>query len=105
MESNHQSGGFIKSKLGRSKQYSSKVKSSPPSSNASVGFLVDQEFVMSSPKQNAPFINADNNPYGDGEATDDESVNLRATSYISYVQERFKLERVAYDRREYQQMH
>ncbi|KAJ9135510.1 hypothetical protein P3X46_032688 [Hevea brasiliensis] len=116
MESNRKRRGFMKGKLmpfyrspkpsSPNLQYtSSKVikpsQSSP--STPSVGFFVHQDYIIAPPKQNkvsfiippAPDSNRDkltpfDKVYG---VPGDESVDIKAASYISSVQERFKLER------------
>ncbi|KAK9272944.1 hypothetical protein L1049_003323 [Liquidambar formosana] len=95
-------------------QYSSnRVKPSQSSpSTASVGYLVDQDFVTSQPKPKVSFIVPDNgrNSYGQidnsfGASAGDENVDLKAASYIATVQERFKLERINSERKKYQDMY
>ncbi|KAJ4729483.1 Dynein heavy chain 1, axonemal [Melia azedarach] len=114
MEANRKRRGFIKGKLmpfyrvasksSPTVQYSSKVKpnqSSPAA--ASVGYVIAQ------PKPKVSFIvpTHDNNNNNNNNNRDklsqleklygvvgDESVDSKAASYISSVQERFKLERV-----------
>ncbi|KAK7855001.1 uncharacterized protein LOC112033429 [Quercus suber] len=103
--------GFVKGKLmpfyraakpSSTVQYTTKVKPSQSSpSTASVEFLVHQDYyVFAQPKQKVAFIVQDNsrdlispydNLYG---MPGDESVDTKAASYISSVQERFKLERI-----------
>ena len=81
--------------------YGSKVKQSPSSSSpASVGFIVNHDYVTHQPKQTVSFApppekiretySKFDNFYNSIVA--DESVDLKATSYISCVQERFRLE-------------
>lgn len=56
-----------------------------PSSSASVGFHVNEEFVV------PPLNTVKANRGGDlGSNATEESVDLRAAKYISYVQERFR---------------
>ncbi|XP_041002320.1 uncharacterized protein LOC121248032 [Juglans microcarpa x Juglans regia] len=113
MEANRKRRGFIKGKLMSFQraakpssivQYTSKAKPSQSSpSTASVGFLVHQDYVVSQPKQKVSFmVPADNSrdlissQYYDslyGIAAD-ETVDTKAATYISSVQERFKLERM-----------
>ena len=107
MEANRKLRGLIKAKLipfyrpakpssPSIGQYTTKVKPSQTSpSTASVEFHGNLEYVW--PKQNVSLIVADNKRdllydklYG---AAGDESVDTKATSYISSVQERFKHER------------
>ncbi|PON95398.1 hypothetical protein TorRG33x02_089200 [Trema orientale] len=119
MESNRKRRGFMKGKLmpfyraakpnssttTTTVQYTSKVKPSQSSpSAASVGFLVHQDYVIAQPKPKISFIlppeSRDSvvqldNLYG---VAVDESVDSKAASYISSVQERFKLERVNSER-------
>ncbi|KAF9619270.1 hypothetical protein IFM89_006457 [Coptis chinensis] len=88
-------------------QYSaSKVKPSPPPPTTTVGFLVDQEFVVPS-----SFVKSDGGrdtknyvDYNAYYGTGDESVDMKAASYISHVQARFRLERVDSERRNYKDM-
>ncbi|KAG6659744.1 hypothetical protein I3843_03G053700 [Carya illinoinensis] len=113
MEANRKRRGFIKGKLMSFQraakpssivQYTSKLakpsQSSP--STASVGFLVQQDYVVSQPNQKVSFIvPADDSRdlissqydslYG---IAADETVDTKAATYISSVQERFKLERM-----------
>lgn len=96
------------SKTPSSVQFSSKIEQSPPASTASVGFHVDEKkfAISSSPMKQKPLVIAmDGDAYGDfvghvegtngagARVSGDESVDLRAATYISYVQERFRLER------------
>ncbi|KAK3183830.1 hypothetical protein Dsin_031116 [Dipteronia sinensis] len=119
--------GFVKGKLmplyrvakpsSATMQYStsSKVKPSQSSSaTASVGYVVHhQDYLISQPKaQKVSFIVPDNNNVNNrdkylsqfetifGVAGDggDECVDIKAASYISSVQERFKLERLNSER-------
>ncbi|KAJ9152708.1 hypothetical protein P3X46_026243 [Hevea brasiliensis] len=95
MESNSKRSGFMKGELMpfyRSPKPSSSnlqytcivIKPSQSSPSApSVGFLVHQEYIIAPPKQNKGYT------YG---VPGDESVDMKAASYISSVQERFKLE-------------
>lgn len=113
MESNRKRRGFMKGKLAMpfyrvskpssaAVQYSSKVKPNQTSPLApSVGFVVDQEYVIPPPKQKVAFIIPAENGrdsllkfdafYGAG---GDEGVDAKAANYISCVQERFKLDRL-----------
>ncbi|KAM7506477.1 hypothetical protein LguiA_016930 [Lonicera macranthoides] len=84
--------------------------SSNNSTAASVGFIVNQEMVNPQPKQRVSFIMPDNgrdsygmfdNPYG---IAGDEGVDVKAASYISCVQERFRLERANSERKKSQDM-
>ncbi|KAL5791516.1 hypothetical protein ACOSP7_000110 [Xanthoceras sorbifolium] len=81
-------------------QYSNKVMSSPSAS--SVGFYADHvEFVDHPPKQKhaQSYITSDigNNSFGLVDhklySYDEKSIDARAATYISGVQERFRLER------------
>lgn len=124
MESNRKRRGFMKGKLmplyraakpnntsssstttTTTVQYTSKVKPSQSSpSAASVGYLAHQDYAIAHPKPKVSFIlpaeNRDSlvqleNLYG---VAVDESVDSKAATYISTVQERFKLERVNSER-------
>ncbi|XWS43994.1 hypothetical protein CRYUN_Cryun15aG0007000 [Craigia yunnanensis] len=109
MESNRKCRGFIKGKLtpfyraakpAPAMQYTTKVKPNQSSSTkASVSFRVHQDYMISQPKQVSFIVPADkkrenlsqiDNFFG---VTGDDSVDLKASTYISSVQERFKLER------------
>ncbi|KAL6325601.1 hypothetical protein AAG906_023446 [Vitis piasezkii] len=109
MEANRKRRGFMKGKLAMpfyrvakpssTVQYSSKVKPSQTSPLApSVGFVVDQEYVIPQPKQKVAFIipaeNGRDSLFGTYGAGGDEGVDAKAANYISVVQERFKLDRV-----------
>lgn len=86
-------------------QYTSKViKPSQASPSApSVGFYVHQDYIIAPPKQNKVSFIIAPPPDGNRERLaqfdkvyglpGDESVDIKAASYISSVQERFKLER------------
>ncbi|ONI19962.1 hypothetical protein PRUPE_3G308000 [Prunus persica] len=116
MESNRKRRGFMKGKLmpfyraakpsTTSMQYSSKVKPSQASPNTaaySVGFM--DYVIAAQPNQTVSFIvpaadhssqlkqQFDHKHYG-AAAAGDESVDIKAATYISSVQERFKLERI-----------
>ncbi|XP_031286818.1 uncharacterized protein LOC116145501 [Pistacia vera] len=111
MESNRKRRGFIKGKLmplyrvGRSSsnvQYSSKVMkpSQPSAATASVGYVVHhhQDYVVAQPQPQPKvsfIVQADNNREVNhfDNLFGDEMVDDKAASYISSVQERFKLER------------
>ena len=120
MESNRKRRGFMKGKLmpfyraakpnsstttTTTVQYTSKVKPSQSSpAAASVGFLVHQDYVIAQAKPKVSFIlpaeSRDSvvqleNLYG---VAVDESVDSKAATYISTVQERFKLERINSER-------
>ncbi|KAH8519446.1 hypothetical protein Peur_038385 [Populus x canadensis] len=118
MESNRKRKGFTKGKLmhfyrsspkpSSNVQYSSKVKPSQTSpTTASVGY-VNQDYMIAPQKQKVSFIvpAADNHRdklsqfdmfFG---VVGDVSVDTKATSYISSVQERFKLERINSERKQ-----
>ncbi|XAR52020.1 hypothetical protein NMG60_11006852 [Bertholletia excelsa] len=110
MEANRKRKGFLKWKpattlyrsakpVSSTMQYSSsKVKPSPtaPSpTTASVGFIINYEYVTQTPKQKvASFPTRERyleSIYG---VVGEEGVDKEAASYISIVQERFKLEGV-----------
>ena len=119
MESNRKRRGFMKGKLmpfyraakpsSTSVQYmtsSNKVMKPSQScpSAASVGFLVHQDYAVTQPKPKVSFILPDTSRdslvqfeslYG---VAVDESVDSKAATYISSVQERFNLERVNSER-------
>ncbi|XP_059639860.1 uncharacterized protein LOC132282270 [Cornus florida] len=99
--------GFLKGKLAMSFYKAAKPSSTTPQykpshysspSTASVGFIVNQERVIPQPKPNVSFVVPDfghdsyaakfDNLYG---VAADEGVDLKAATYISCVQERFKL--------------
>jgi hypothetical protein len=118
MESNRKRKGFTKGKLmlfycsspkpSSNVQYSSKVKPSQTSpTTASVGY-VNHDYMIAPQKQKVSFIvpAADNHRdklsqfdkfFG---VVGDVSVDTKATSYISSVQERFKLERINSERKQ-----
>ncbi|KAL5717503.1 hypothetical protein ACHQM5_010491 [Ranunculus cassubicifolius] len=106
----------------------SKVKPSPPPSSVgytSIGYLVDQEFSVPSSNKKVSFAKSepsrdqeymvassnkkvsymkaegprDTKGYLDYSSYGDELVDIKAASYISHVQERFRLERAASERR------
>lgn len=107
MESNRKRRGFIKGKLAMpfyrvskpsstTVQYSSKVKPNQTSPlAASVGFMVDQEYVIPPPNRKVAFIIPAENGRDPMVKFDglyvDEGVDAKAANYISCVQERFKL--------------
>ncbi|EHA8588232.1 hypothetical protein COCNU_scaffold004463G000060 [Cocos nucifera] len=93
-----------------SMQFGGKVKSPAPPA-ASLGLLVDDEFVLPSPKLKASTLvkkegGGDLGRYGDMANGGDSisEVDRRAASYISYVQERFRLEQGTDDQRKYEQV-
>lgn len=107
MEANRKRRGFLKGKLmsfhraaakpSSTVQYTSKVKPSQSSpSTASVEFLLHQDYVFAQPpKQQVSFIvpadssQHENLIYG---LAADENIDMKAASFISSVQERFRLE-------------
>ncbi|XP_041006743.1 uncharacterized protein LOC121251537 [Juglans microcarpa x Juglans regia] len=126
MEANRKLRGFVKGKLmpfhratkpSSTVQYiSSKIKPNQSSpSTAPLGFVVHQDYAVAQPNQKAvSFIvppdhnNRDlvvlskyDNLYG---LAADESVDMKAATYISSVQERFKLERMNSERKKCQDM-
>ncbi|KAE8695716.1 hypothetical protein F3Y22_tig00110694pilonHSYRG00427 [Hibiscus syriacus] len=110
MESNRKHRGLIKGKLKlfyrpvkaapAAKQYTGKVKPNQDSSAmSSVSFRVYQDYMISQPKQFSFIVPADENRdnlskidnfFG---VTGDESIDIKAATYIFSVQERFKHER------------
>ncbi|OVA09571.1 hypothetical protein BVC80_9101g96 [Macleaya cordata] len=117
MEANRKRRGFIKGRLVMSLyrtskpastvQFSTKVKPTTSSSATSSGYLVaDKEFVVPQSSKKVSFLKSDviRDSYGVVDAGD-ENVDMKAATYISYVQERFKLERVDSERRKYQDVH
>ncbi|KAB2084757.1 hypothetical protein ERO13_A05G337200v2 [Gossypium hirsutum] len=108
MESNSKRRGFFKGKLTPfyravkgvpTRQYSSKVKPNQGSStSASISFRVHQDYMISQPKQISYIVPGDKNRENLSQidnffgVTGDESVDIKAATYISSVQERFKLE-------------
>ncbi|XP_042478925.1 uncharacterized protein LOC122059918 [Macadamia integrifolia] len=120
MEANRKRKAFMKAKMvvaiyraakpsSNTVQYSSKVKPTPSSS-----FVVDEDnFSIPAPKPKLSDANSEsfhdhsingymNNLYGAG---GDENVDMRAASYISCVQERFRHEHADTDWRKYQETH
>ncbi|KAJ4960587.1 hypothetical protein NE237_020497 [Protea cynaroides] len=111
MEANRKPRGFIKgnklimtfyraAKPSSTVQFNSnKVKPTP---STSMRIRVDQDFSIPAPKQKVSLTPPDsvrdsnrgqiNSLYGGG---GDENVDMKATSYISYVQERFRLEQAS----------
>lgn len=107
MESNQKQRGFIKSKLTSfyraakpallATPYTTKVKENQASSTtASVSF---HDYKISQPKQVSFFVPAADKKRENLSQIDsfgfagDEAVDIKASAYISSVQERFKLER------------
>ncbi|KAJ6965464.1 hypothetical protein NC652_003368 [Populus alba x Populus x berolinensis] len=118
MESNRKRKGFTKGKLmlfyrsspkpSSNVQYSSKVKPSQTSpTTASVGY-VNRDYMIAPQKQVVSFIVPAADSHRDKLSqfdtffgvVGDVSVDTKATSYISSVQERFKLERVNSERKQ-----
>ncbi|CAL5368577.1 unnamed protein product [Camellia sinensis] len=111
METNSKREGLLKRKLMMSfyraakpasstVQYNSKVKPIPSASSAgSVGIIVSHNHVTPQSNQKVSFVPPENhrdqsytkfeNFYG---VVEDEGVDMKAATYISYVQERFRLE-------------
>ncbi|XWS40573.1 hypothetical protein CRYUN_Cryun17cG0007400 [Craigia yunnanensis] len=121
MESSRKRRGFIKGKLTPfyraakpppAMQYTTKVKPNQASSTtASVSFRVHQDYMISQPKQVSVILPADKNRENLSQidnffgVTGDESVDSKAATYISSVQERFKLERNNSERIKLQETH
>ncbi|KAH7518917.1 uncharacterized protein LOC125424289 [Ziziphus jujuba] len=126
MESSRKRRGFIKGKLmpfyraakpSSTVQYTSKVikpsQSSPSAS--SVGYVHVQDYVISGqlPTKKVSFMlpeNSRESTFGQLDGTIygvacDEAVDMKAASYISSVQERFKLERINSERPKCQDIH
>lgn len=117
MEKNHKRS-FMKS-IAKSilpAQRGSKVKPIPPSqySNKSTGFHSEQYFPNPSsmpkpkPKPSSAkptgFYGSSGDVRGFSDNGGDENVDIKAASYISYVRERLKVEKVDSDYRTYQEM-
>ncbi|KAH7515469.1 hypothetical protein FEM48_Zijuj10G0029700 [Ziziphus jujuba var. spinosa] len=107
MEAEHKRrSGFMKSlykaaKPGSQAWYSSKVKPNPTATNGSLGVKMQKNFstisqTLSSAKPYG-FVHSEaevhvyNHSHGDYGG--DENVDSKASTYISYVRERFKVER------------
>ncbi|MBA0872836.1 hypothetical protein Goshw_021505 [Gossypium schwendimanii] len=104
MEFNSKRRGFFKGKLTPfyravkgvpTRQYSSKVKPNQGSStSASISFRVHQDYMISQPKQISYIVPGDKNRENLSQidnffgVTGDESVDIKAATYISSVQER-----------------
>jgi len=119
MESGRKCGGLIKAKLGlpfykaakmptSAAQYSSKVtptQSSPSTAMTRVAFVVHQDKISQPKAQMVSVIVPDKGRDSLAQFDKvfgmpvDESVDLKATNYISSVRERFKLERVNSERK------
>ncbi|KAH6766592.1 hypothetical protein C2S52_017575 [Perilla frutescens var. hirtella] len=90
------------------------TKPKPPPSPAGAGsavgyFIVNQEQIFPQPTPKVAFVVAERNrdSYGllenfYGAATEDDGVDAKAAKYISSVQERFRLERVNSERKNFQ---
>ncbi|MBA0781619.1 hypothetical protein Gotri_002526 [Gossypium trilobum] len=103
MEFNSKRRGFFKGKLTPfyravkgvpTRQYSSKVKPNQGSStSASISFRVHQDYMISQPKQISYIVPGDKNREKFSQidnffgVTGDESVDIKAATYISSVQE------------------
>ncbi|KAG9445929.1 hypothetical protein H6P81_012057 [Aristolochia fimbriata] len=114
MEATRKRRGFIKSRLPLSfhrgakpsipMQYSSKVNPSRSSPMPPV------EYSFPPAKQKSAFMKMDGSvdqvrgTTNVGQENGDDSVDKKAENYISYVQERFKLERVNSDRRKLEEI-
>ncbi|OMO85404.1 hypothetical protein CCACVL1_10205 [Corchorus capsularis] len=123
MSNRKRRGGFIKGKLtpfyraakpaaSTVMQYTTKVKPNLVSSTAtSISFRVHQDYMISQPKQVSFILPADKNRENLTQIDNffgvpgDESVDIKAASYISSVQERFKLERCNSERVKLQETH
>ncbi|XP_021299253.1 uncharacterized protein LOC110427933 [Herrania umbratica] len=121
--SNRKRRDFIKGKLApffraakppaaAAMQYTTKVKPNQTSSTtASVSFRVHQDYMVSQPKQVSFIVSTDKNRENLSQIDNffcvagDESVDIKAASYISSVQERFKLERNNSERIKLQETH
>ncbi|KAK6267133.1 hypothetical protein QUC31_017970 [Theobroma cacao] len=92
-------------------QYTTKVMPNQTSTTASVSFRVHQDYMVSQPKQVSFILPADKNRENLSQIDNffgvagDESVDIKAASYISSVQERFKLERNNSERIKLQETH
>ncbi|XVF60018.1 hypothetical protein PTKIN_Ptkin08bG0008900 [Pterospermum kingtungense] len=120
MESNRKRRGFIKGKLmplyraakptPAAMQLTTNVK--PNQTTTSVSFRVHQDYMVSQPKQVSIILPATDKNRENLSQIDsffgvacDESVDVKAASYISTVQERFKLERNNSERVKLQETH
>ncbi|KAK3412990.1 uncharacterized protein LOC104419130 [Eucalyptus grandis] len=119
MDTGRKCRGSIKAKLGlpfykaaklpaSGAQHSSKVmprQSSPLAATAKVAFMVHQDMISQPKAQKVSFIvpNKGRDSLGQFDMVfgmpGDETVDLKATNYISSVRERFKLERVNSERK------
>ncbi|KAG8489714.1 hypothetical protein CXB51_017709 [Gossypium anomalum] len=109
MDSNRKGRGFIKGKLAplyravkptTAVQCTNKAKPNQGSSTtASVGFRVHRDYMISQPKKISFVVPADKNRENLSQIDNffgvvgDESVDIKAATYISSVRERFKLEK------------
>ncbi|RZC59766.1 hypothetical protein C5167_021946 [Papaver somniferum] len=109
MDSNRKRRGFIKGRIilslyrtspkpttASTFQFSSKVK--PTNISSEKEFVVPQ----ASSNKKVAFLTTDNIVRDSYVGAGDNNVDMKASNYISYVQERFKLERVDSERRKYQ---
>ncbi|CAK9175134.1 unnamed protein product [Ilex paraguariensis] len=116
MESNRKRKGLTKAKLVMSfyraakpsstTQYSGKVKPNPtPTSTTTVGFIVNQDQVTTPPPSSVGFVFNQDHVISQTKQKvsfaipGDEAVDVKAASYISCVQERFRLELVNSERK------
>ncbi|GFZ21116.1 hypothetical protein Acr_29g0002780 [Actinidia rufa] len=110
MES-HKRTGFMKSKLVKpfyraAKPHENQVKLAP-SSDSYVGYyVVGHGYAIPSPdkassSQTNSFCGCDGYVHGPNGGGGDENVDMKASSYISYVKQRIKLERVELERVDY----
>ncbi|KAE8661639.1 hypothetical protein F3Y22_tig00113725pilonHSYRG01599 [Hibiscus syriacus] len=110
MESDRKHQGFFKGKLTlfyravkaapAAKQYTGKVKPNQGSSaTSSISFQVHRDYMISQPKRFSFIVPADKNRENLSQINNffgvaaDESIDIKAATYISSVQERFKHER------------
>lgn len=100
MESNRKRRGLIKAKLGLPFYKAAKpgspaaVQYSTKAMDASVGYVVHQEYIITLPKPKISFVIPEKGRDSFESAYGDEAVDLKAANYISSVQERFKLEQI-----------
>ncbi|KAL0903680.1 hypothetical protein M5K25_028078 [Dendrobium thyrsiflorum] len=94
--------------------YSSKVKPPPSSSMASLSFvaeenigfnqntLLNKKASMMAKMEEGDRVSNQISSFGGGNLSSElESVDNRAATYISYVQERFRMEEMEYDKKNY----
>ncbi|KAI3976019.1 hypothetical protein MKX01_016702 [Papaver californicum] len=108
MDSNHKRRGSIKGRIilslyrtspkptASTFQFSIKVK--PTNTSSEKEFVVPQ----ASTNKKVAFLKTDKIVRDSYVGAGDNHVDMKASNYISYVQERFKLERVDSERRKYQ---